>query len=146
MRTLLQQPTEAARIAGVLGLGGQVRDRLALAENVAHGLPVNSATHLHERLGAMRFFRILPEATYRRVRRMDKPLTRETSEKLYEFARIYEMALRLYGNDHEQTMAFLESSHPMLGGRAALELATSSSAGADAVIELLNRAEAGFAA
>ncbi|WP_353473949.1 DUF2384 domain-containing protein [Salipiger sp. H15] len=146
MQTLQKRPTEALRIADLLGLAGGAIDRLGIAEQVAHGLPADSATRVHDRLGAARFFRILPEATYRRVRRQGKPLSRETSEKLYEFARVYELALRLYRGDHERCMAFLEAPHPMLGGRAALDLATSSSAGADAVIDLLHRAESGFAA
>lgn len=146
MHVLKDRPTEALRIADLLGLGNGVTDRISLAEQVAHGLPADSARQVHDRLGAARFFRILPEATYRRVRRHGKPLSRETSEKLYEFARVYELALRLYGGDHERCMAFLEAPHPMLGGRPALDLATSSSAGADAVIDLLHRAEAGFAA
>ncbi|WP_134680328.1 antitoxin Xre/MbcA/ParS toxin-binding domain-containing protein [Paracoccus ravus] len=138
--------SETLRIADVLGLHGAVRDRLSMARNVAEGLPAESARHVHDRIGASRFYRILPEATYRRVRRLDKPLTRETSEKLYEFARVYELALRLYGGDHDRTMRFLETPHPLLGGQAALDVAVSSSAGADAVSELLHQAEAGFAA
>ncbi|MEM1345706.1 MAG: antitoxin Xre/MbcA/ParS toxin-binding domain-containing protein [Pseudomonadota bacterium] len=73
-------------------------------------------------------------------------MTRESSEKLYEFARVYAQALTLYGDDHSRTMRFLERPHPMLDGRAPLALATSSSAVADAVADLLTRAEAGFAA
>jgi putative toxin-antitoxin system antitoxin component (TIGR02293 family) len=138
--------TETIRIAGLLGLGEAVRDRVALADRVARGLPARSADHLHAALGGKAFFQILPEATYRRVRRKGDPLTRETSEKLYEFGRVFELATRLYGGDTERAMRFLETGHAMLGGRSPLSLATSSSAGADAVVDLLHRAEASFAA
>lgn len=138
--------SEARGIAGFLGVENKVPDRLALAEMIASGLPARTAEHVHDALGARVFFRILPEPTYRRVKRQQKPLSRESSEKLYEFARVHQLALRLYGGDAERTMRFLEAAHPMLKGKTPIELATSSSAGADAVVDLLNRADAGFAA
>jgi putative toxin-antitoxin system antitoxin component (TIGR02293 family) len=138
--------TEALRIADFLGIDDLVRDRISLAGCVAGGLPVKAAETVREKLGARVFYLILPEATYRRARRQARPLTRETSEKLYEFGRVYALALRIYRGDRDRVMRFLERPHPMLAGQAPIELATSSSAGADAVIDLLNRAEAGFAA
>lgn len=139
--------SETRRIIDFLGLDGLlVRDRVALASQVARGLPAATADAVRETLGPKAFFQILPEATYRRVKRQAKPLTRETSEKLYEFGRVYELALRLYKGDRARTMGFLGRAHAMLGGESPIALATSSSAGADAVIDLLNRADAGFAA
>lgn len=146
MQPQRHQTTETQRIAGFLGMDDKVRDRVALAGCIATGLPVRAAEHVHRSLGAQAFYRILPEATYRRVRRQGKPLSRETSEKLYEFGRVYQLALRLYRDDADRAMRFLEQPHAMLGGAAPITLATSSSAGADAVIDLLNRADAGFAA
>ncbi len=138
--------TEALRIAGFLGVEASAHNRVDLARCIAEGLPVKAAETVKARLGTKAFFRILPEATYRRVLRLEKPLSRETSEKLYEFGRVYELAIRLYKGDHDRAMRFLERPHAMLDGKSAVELATSSSAGADAVIDLLNRADAGFAA
>lgn len=138
--------TDCTRIARFLALGAEVRDRVTLAEAVAAGLPIRSAEAVQRAIGARRFDAVLPGATFRRVKRSGKNLTRESSEKLYEFSRVHDMALRLYKGDAEAAQAFLDRPHPMLGGRTPLALATSSSAGADAVTDLLTRAEAGFAA
>ncbi|EAR52060.1 hypothetical protein OG2516_18385 [Oceanicola granulosus HTCC2516] len=137
---------DAARIAGVLGLPPSVADQVQLAGRVAAGLPAGSAERLRRALRPETFFRIIPEATYRRVRRQDRAMSRETSEKLYEFARLYARLSRIYGGDEARIARFLETPHAMLGGETPLALATSSSAGADAVLALLDAADAGFAA
>lgn len=137
--------TEAQRIASFLGIGHLAGNNLALADCIARGLPPAAAVTVHERVGSKTFFTVVPEATYRRVRAQDKPLSRETSEKLYGFGRVYDVVMRIYHNDAEQAMRFLTSPHPLLGGQTALNLGTSSAAGADAVLNLLAQAEAGFA-
>jgi len=138
--------TEVRRIASFLGLGAEVSDRMELADIVAHGLPAASAEAVHEALGSSAFASVVPGPTYRRARRSGQPLSRETSEKLYEFARVMELVLRIHRGDEAAAHRFLQRPHAMLGGRTPLEVATSSSAGADAVMELLQRADAGFVA
>ncbi len=142
----VQPMPEAVRIAGLLGLPGSVNDNVGLAGCVAAGLPAHSAEHLRNSLQPETFYRVLPEATFRRVRKQAKPLTRETSEKLYEFARVYSRLVGIYHADMRTIDRFLETPHGMLGGVTPLALATSSSAGAHAVLSLLDAAEAGFAA
>ena len=73
-------------------------------------------------------------------------LSRKASEKLFEFGKTDEHALWLYRGDVDRMMGFRQRPHPMLDGKTPLQLATFCSAGTDAVADLLNRAEAGFAA
>ena len=136
----------ARAIAGLLGLPGDLGDTVKIAGAVSAGLPAGSAEALRRVVNARTFDAVLPEATYRRVKRQGRPLTRETSEKLYEFARLYARLGAIYGDDPERIDLFLTRPHPMLGGHTPLALATSSSAGSDAVLSLLEAADAGFAA
>jgi putative toxin-antitoxin system antitoxin component (TIGR02293 family) len=145
MSSQLTTRTEAQRIASFLGIADVAHDRVTLAECIFQGLPADSALTVHKKVGSWTFFYVIPEATFRRVRHQAKPLTRETSEKLYEFGRVYELARCIFNNDDMRMNRFLNLEHPLLAGRSPLEVATSSSAGTDAVIDLLNRADAGFA-
>ncbi|MCI4661721.1 MAG: DUF2384 domain-containing protein [Neomegalonema sp.] len=138
--------TEPQRIAQILGLPGRSAHPVALAETIANGLPVKAAEALRALLGAPAFEHVLSESTLRRSRRQDRPLTPQSSEKLYEFARVYALAEEVYGGDREKVARFLEAPHPMLEGKTPLEMTVSSSAGADAVSALLHRVIAGFAA
>jgi hypothetical protein len=97
-------------------------------------------------------------------------LSRKAREKLAEFGKTYEHALRIYRGDVDRMIGFMQRPHPMLGRKTPLQLttscsamfcsamfcsatfcsatfcsATSCSAGTDAVADLLNRVEAGFA-
>ena len=56
------------------------------------------------------------------------------------------MVDRAYRGDRTATDAFLNRPHPLLDGETPLDVARSSSAGADAVLNLILRAEAGMAA
>jgi len=78
-------------------------------------------------------------------------LSRKAREKLSEFGKTDEHALRIYRGDVVRMMGFMQRPHRMLDGKTPLQLATFCSAtfcsaGTDAVADLLNRAEAGFAA
>jgi len=72
-------------------------------------------------------------------------LTRQESERLYEVSRVYDAALRAFGGNAEKADGFLSRAHPLLDGEVPLELAQVSSAGADAVVNLIGRAVAGVA-
>jgi putative toxin-antitoxin system antitoxin component (TIGR02293 family) len=88
---------------------------------------------------------VIPEATLRRTKRARKPLSKEHSERLYEIGRVVDAVSRAYHGDEERVRAFLTRPHPLLDGKTPFDLARSSSAGADAVLKLLHRAEAGVA-
>ena len=139
--------TEAARVGKLLGLKESASlDDILLADHVASGLAVSAAEALGDLLGRASIVGpLIPEATLRRAKKQRKALSREMSERLYEVSRVIDAASRLYRGDMSAISRFLNRPHPLLHGRAPLDLARSSSAGADAVINLLLRAESGFA-
>lgn len=137
--------SDAGRIGDLLGVSGLSGD-LDLADRVAEGLSPGSADALARVLGAGQVVgQIVPEATLRRARKLHRRLSREMSERLYEVGRVVDAANRAYHGDRSRMLRFLTTPHPLLDGREPLAVARSSSAGADAVLNLLRRAEAGFA-
>lgn len=139
--------SEAGRIGMLLGLEApQPIDDVGLAEHVSRGLRVASAETLADLIGRTHIVGpLIPEATLRRARKSRKALSREMSERLYEVSRVVDAVSRTYHGDRAAIARFLEKPHRLLGGRTPLAMAQSSSAGAEAVINMLRRAEAGFA-
>lgn len=146
----LEQPeakSQAGHVARLLGVDNAGRvDDVALADHIAAGLKASAADGLINALGRGTVIGpIVPEATFRRHKSSRKALSREMSERLYEVGRVVVVAEAAYGGDSEAARRFLSRPHPMLDGRTPLDLAIASSAGADAVINLLHKADAGFA-
>ena len=139
--------TEAAGIIAMLGVERQVNaDPLALADAIAEGLAPEAADALAMILGrAAVVGPVIPEATLRRKRLAGERLPREMSERLYEIGRVLDAAARVWHGDADAIGRFLNRPHPLLNGRTPLDVARTSSAGADAVIDLVRRADAGFA-
>ncbi len=139
--------SEAGRIGMLLGLKApQQIDDIGLAERVSNGLRVASAESLASLVGRMHVVGpLIPEATLRRAKKNRKALSREMSERLYEVSRVLDAVSRTYHGDKAAIARFLEKPHRLLGGHTPLEMAQSSSAGTEAVINMLRRAEAGFA-
>ena len=140
--------SEAERVARLLDLDGpDAASDVQLALRVSKGLRPRSASALAKLLGAKRVIGpVIPEATLRRARRSGKALSREHSERLYEVGRVVDAVGRVYHGDRTAIESFLNRAHPLLEGRTPLDLARSSSAGAEAVLNLIRRAEAGIAA
>lgn len=138
--------SSAARIGGLLGLSrAATLDDLALADNVAGGLRPTAADALARVLGTERVVGpIIPEATLRRARVNRKRLSREHSERLYEIGRVIDELARIYHGDVSGISGFLSEPHPLLDGRTPFDVARSSSAGSDAVLRLIERADAGM--
>jgi putative toxin-antitoxin system antitoxin component (TIGR02293 family) len=139
--------SEAGRIGLILGLTTEEpMTDVALAGKIGEGLLPASADRLADFLGRGTVVgQIIPEATLRRARKDRKVLPREMSERLYEMSRVVDAVARAYHGDQDAAHRFLTTPHPLLDHQAPLDLARSSSAGADAVLNLLRRAEAGFA-
>lgn len=138
----------AGRIGMLLGLARPERqiDDVGLADLVTKGLPVDASDALSALIGRAQVVGpLIPEATLRRARTARKPLSREMSERLYEVSRVVDAVSRIYRGDRQAIVRFLGTPHKLLGGRTPLAMAQSSSAGADAVLNLLRRADAGFA-
>ena len=139
--------SEAARVARLLAIDGpDLLNDVQLARRVSGGLLPQAAVALAEVLGRNRVVGpVVPEATLRRVRKAGKPLSRELSERLYEVGRVVDAVSRAYHGDRDAIDTFLNRPHPLLEGETPFDLARSSSAGAEAVLNLLRRAEAGMA-
>ncbi|MCK0137908.1 MULTISPECIES: antitoxin Xre/MbcA/ParS toxin-binding domain-containing protein [unclassified Aliiroseovarius] len=147
MTHVTSSATQSGRIAALLGLKNAAKmDDVALADKIAEGLEAQAAIAMEAALGPTINVvgHIIPEATFKRAYKARKPLSREMSDRLYEVGRVWDLVCRSYDGDENAAAAFLSRSHPFLGGRAPLELACRSSAGADAVVNLMHRAEAGF--
>ena len=139
--------SEAARVARLLAIDApDVLSDVQLARRVAGGLLPLAAVALAEVLGRSRVIGpVVPEATLRRVRKAGKPLSRELSERLYEVGRVVDAVGRAYRGDRDAIDAFLNRPHLLLEGETPFDMARSSSAGAEAVLNLIRRAEAGIA-
>jgi putative toxin-antitoxin system antitoxin component (TIGR02293 family) len=143
--------SEASRIARFLGLRrwAEMSD-MRLVETVETGLPISTAERIVRRIDPdglyLHVHDLIPKATYYRRKEQGKPLTKDQSEKIFALARVFDETLRQYHGDSGTAAMFLARAHPMLDGRSPLDVAKESTAGADLVLKLLARAEAGVAA
>ena len=139
--------SEAARVARLLEIDQpDLLGDVQLARRVSDGLAPRAAVALAEVLGRKRVVGpVVPEATLRRVRKARKPLSRELSERLYEMGRVVDAVSRAYHGDRDAIDTFLNRPHPLLEGETPFDMARSSSAGMEAVLNLIRRAEAGIA-
>ena len=137
----------AARVARLLAIDEpDVVTDVQLARRVSRGLLPGAAAALAGVLGRSRVVGpVVPEATLRRMRKAGKPLSRELSERLYEVGRVVDALGRAYRGDQDAIDTFLNRPHPLLEGETPFDMARSSSAGAEAVLNLVRRAEAGIA-
>lgn len=142
--------SEASRIAQFMGLREWKKmDDLQLVRKVELGLPVSAARAIAHRIdpaGAnLRVYDLIPKATYYRRMEQKKPLSKEQSEKIFALSKVFSETLRQYHDDKESASLFLLRNHPLLGSRSPLDVARESTAGADLVLKLLDKAEASIA-
>lgn len=137
---------EATRVARLLAIDGpETVSDVQLARFVTDGLFPKAALALSEVLGRNRVVgSVIPEATFRRARKTRKTLSRDHSARLYCVARVVDALGRAYHGDQEAVNAFLNRPHPLLDGETPFDMARSSSAGAEAVLNLIRRAQAGI--
>ena len=138
--------SEAGRIGKLLGVRAKAPlDDIGLADKIAQGLSVAAADALILAVGRGHVVGpLIPEATLRRAKKNRKALSREMSERLYEVSRVVDAVSRLYKGDAAAIKRFLNRPHKLLHGRTPMEMAQSNSAGTEAVINMLKRAESGF--
>ena len=137
--------SEANRLARLMQLdpSGDLDD-VTFARKVANGLPTSVVVAFARILGRSKVIGLMvPEATYRRLSKLGKPLPREHSERIYEVGRIVDLLGRVYRGDLALVLQFLYSPHPLLHGETPFDLARSSSAGADTVLNFVRCADAG---
>ena len=139
--------SEVVRVARLLAIDKpETLNDVQLARRVSEGLFPRSATALAAVLGTHRVVGpVVPEATLRRARKANKPLSREISERLYEVGRVIDAVSYAYHGDRDAIDSFLNRPHPLLEDETPFDMARSSSAGAQAVLNLIRRAEAGIA-
>lgn len=122
---------------------------IGLVERVAAGLPISTAHAIVRHIDPLGQFLqvqdVIPRASYYRRKEQKKPLTKQQSEAIFALSKVFSETLRLYHDDKESASLFLSRKHPLLGGRSPLDVARESTAGADLVLKLLARAEAGVA-
>lgn len=138
--------SDSTRIARLLGIKGDTPlNDLDLADKVSGGLRVKSVRSLSDILGKRHVVGVvITEPTLRRAQNSNtQRLSREMSERLYEISRVVDLVGRLYNGDRQAMTGFLTRSHPLLDGRTPLQVAQSSSAGAEAVMNMLRRVEVG---
>ena len=140
--------SEAVRIAQLLKLSKPLEmDDLSLAQHVSEGFSVkavDSIKPLINEYGLNAIYSIVSEPTLRRARKTKK-LSREHSERLYEISRVIDQAAKTFHGRDDQIQRFMTRPNQLLEGKSPFEVARSSSAGANAVINLLERARAGVA-
>ena len=141
--------SEPIRIAKLLSLRvTKDFDEVVLARRVAEGLPTRSVTALIEALGlddSEIIGPVVPKSTLQKRKKAGTPLSGEHSERIYSLARVIDAVGRAYCGDQGQIIGFLNRRHSMLHGDTPFDLARSGSAGAEAVLSLLDSAEAGVA-
>ncbi len=135
--------SQTSRVARLLAIDGfDTMSEVQLARCVADGLRPRAVAALADVLGKRRVVGpIIPEATLRRVRKTGKSLSRGISERLYEVGRVVDAVSVVYHGDREWIDAFLNRPHPLLEGETPFDMARSSSAGAQAVLNLVRRIE-----
>ncbi len=131
----------------LLGQGeSQEIDDIGLANQVWNGLSVDAADSLANLIGRMHMVGPpVPKAVPRHARKTGK-LSRQVSGRLYTVGRTVDVVARTHHGDKVAIVRFLEKKHRPLDRRTPLKMARAGSAGADAVINMLRRPEAGFAA
>ena len=141
--------TEPAQIAAILGLPKPASfDRLKLIDMIKRGVPAASARHVIEYIdpdgSSINVTDLIAKSTLHRRSETQKPLSTDASETLWQVARVFVEARRLY-RDERAALAFLLRGHPLLDGRRPFDLVRETAAGAELVLDVLGQAEAGIA-
>jgi putative toxin-antitoxin system antitoxin component (TIGR02293 family) len=116
-----------------------------LIERLKRGLPPSAFDQLREELGlaaeALAHLTGVSTRTLARRRKRDEPLAPDTSERILRFARLYEIAADVLG-DEDEARRWLKTPNTALGGRSPLDYADTEP-GAREVEDLLGRLEYG---
>ena len=139
MNSKLKRTTEIDRVSELLGLPIEINDKESLNTQISEGLPAASVDKILDVLYSQPELNLISERAVRRAKTEKLPLSPVKSQILYDFARAYVVADRFYSGNGALVMRFLEKPNQDLGGAAPMAIAISSPAGADAVIEILNK-------
>lgn len=135
----------AMSVEALLGVeSARPKSLLALSRAVAAGLPATAVDRLATALAPddARFkYRLVPPTTLRR-RSSAGRLTAVESNRLARLAKVFGMALEVYGAP-EGARNFMRRPHAMLEGATPFDVVLAADPGADVVINLLGRAAYG---
>lgn len=140
------EQTEVQRLADVLEIELPQYSNISLARAVSKGFPYKSASAVKKVAGAQVFKRILSRSTLERAQKKRTPLSKDSSEKLYDYVRVRDRILQSFNHDEAAAERFFHRPNLKLDNETPFSLTVSSTAGANAVINLLEQADAGFAA
>lgn len=133
---------QAREITQLLGLKpGVAADELRLFRTIRRGLPLHSLRRVQGTIApgnqnVRRLF--ISDTTLRKRRRRGARLSPLQSQKVVRAARIWLMAMNVYG-EGGKARAFLLSPHPMLDQEQPLSLVVENDVGAELVETLLGR-------
>lgn len=136
-------------VADVLGLPGNLSPRspIGLVTQIESGLPLDALDRVARLVapGDTQFkYRLVPRATYER-RKGKKILSAEEGTRLARLARVWSLALDVWGNEAEARDFFFRP-HPMIEDRCPVDVVIQSEFGAEMVIDILNSLKYGSAA
>lgn len=121
---------------------------LSLALSIEKGLPVAALDRVAKLVAPesrnVWVHRFVPKATLERRRRDKKPLTAQEGDKVARVAKVAAFAFNIF-KDEDKARDFLTRPHTMLENKTPLDVALSTGAGADAVMNVLGRAAYGGA-
>ena len=139
---------DVEKIVSVIGpIRGRISSHLDLDRAIHRGLPAKTVVRLSNAIapGQQSFrFIFVARSTLSRRLKSNAPLTPEEGEKVARLARVWAFAKDVWGDEND-ARRFLESPHPMLGGRPPREVAESE-IGAREVEDILGRMRYGTAA
>jgi putative toxin-antitoxin system antitoxin component (TIGR02293 family) len=149
MAALKENQTESERIAHFIGLNkSECMSSLILARRVTSGFPVGTAKALARHIdpSGLLFVHsvIIPNTTLHNAKKTKRNLSKDHSEVIFLLGKVVAESYRIFRNP-EKVSSFVMKPHPMLDGESPYSLAKSSVAGAEVVMNLLARADAGTA-
>ncbi|MDA3921925.1 MAG: DUF2384 domain-containing protein [Salinisphaera sp.] len=136
-------------VISVLGLKDEQNwSLLSFGDALERGLPLDALTRLQALLGEhSRTFTsmIVTAPTLKRRRQKQEPLSSEESQRLQRAARVWTLAINVYGEE-DNALAFLTRPHMLLDGRQPLAVAIATDVGTEAVEDILDQLKHGTAA
>lgn len=138
---------QLASIESLLGVNTKnAETTMGLARSIEQGLPIGAVDKIAKCVSpeSTRVFtyKVVPKATFERRRLKKERLTRQEGDKLARVAKVFVFGMSVF-QDHDKVREFLTRPHMMLENEAPIDVALSTGAGADAVINLLGRAAYG---
>jgi putative toxin-antitoxin system antitoxin component (TIGR02293 family) len=138
---------QAARFLEIPAKGQPLESDMQYLKFLDKGLPVKSIYRIADAMAPedREFrYRIVPKATFARIKLKRQRLSRLQSELVTRLAEVWTDALRVWKTEDE-ARSFLNRTHPLLGNRRPVDLALESAMGAELVRDILGRLENGTA-